>query len=109
VEFTKKEVGVQSAREDIIENMNINENVAVEDILTIFDVNCLPKKINTTRSGNMYNHECELNLEIYYEANNRNGLNVKSVTLPFMVKSEIEEDIEFCINKKQFMINNENV
>lgn len=109
VEFTKKEVGVQSAREDIIENMNINENVAVEDILTIFDVNCLPKKINTTRSGNMYNHECELNLEIYYEANNRNGLNVKSVTLPFMVKSEIEEELEFNISRKQFTVVNDNV
>ncbi len=109
VEFTKREVGVQSAKEDCIESVNVNEKVSVEDILTVFDVSCLAKKVNTTKSGNVYNHECELSLEIYYEANNRNGLNVKSVTLPFMVKSEVEEGLEFSITKKQFEVNNENV
>lgn len=109
VEFTKKEVEVQSAKEEITESVNINEKILVEDILNIFDVNCLVKKVNTTKAGNLCNHECELKLQIYYEVNNRNGLNVKEFSVPFMVKSEIEEDIEFCINKKQFMINNENV
>lgn len=109
IEFNKKAIEVQTNKPEKIENVNINERIQVEDIMNIFDVNCCPKIVNTSKSGNFYNHECELNLNIYYEADNRNGLNVKDVTLPFMVKTECEEGIEFNIDKKQFTISGENV
>lgn len=109
IEFTRKDVEVQTNKIEKIENVNINERVFVEDILNIYDVNCTSKVISTTKSGNFYNNECELDLDIYYEADNRNGLNVKNVSLPFMVKTEIEEGLEFSIVKKQFIVSGENV
>lgn len=109
IEFNKKDIEVQTNKPEKIEVVNINERIQVEDILNIFDVNCYPKVVNTNKSGNFYNNECELNLNIYYEADNRNGLNVKSVTLPFMVKTELDDGIEFNIDRKQFTISGENV
>lgn len=109
IEFSKKNVEVQTNTINKKETININERVGVEDILSIYDVNCSTKIINTTKSGNYYNHEGELGLDIYYEADSRNGLNVKSVKLPFMIKSEQEKDIEIWINKKQFTTSGENV
>lgn len=110
IDFTKKDIEVQVNSEDKTETVNINEKILVEDILNIYDVNCNTKLINSSKSGNFYNYECELNLCFYYEADNRNGLNIKNVTVPFIVKFEGEEgDLEFKINKKQFTISNENV
>lgn len=109
IEFTKKDVEVQTNVNEKIESVNINERVVVEDILDIYDVNCIAKIVNTSKSGNFYNHECEIKLNIYYEADNRNGLNVKDVVLPFMIKTEIEEGLEFNIDRKQFTVSGENV
>ncbi len=110
IDFTKKDVEVQINGNDITEKVNINEKILVEDILNIYDVKCMPKVVSSSKSGNFFNYECELNLNVYYEADNRNGLNVKNFTLPFMVKFEGNDgDLEFDILKKQFTINNENV
>ena len=110
VEFTKKEIEVQTNNSDKTEKININEKILVEDVLNIFDVKCMPKVVNTSKSGNFLNYECELNLSIYYEADNRNGLNIKNVVLPFMVKFDGDDgDLDFEITKKQFTISNENV
>ncbi len=110
IDFTRKDVEVQINAQDNYEKTNINERILVEDILNIYDVKCVPKLLNRNKSGNFFNYECELALSIYYEADNRNGLNVKNVTLPFMVKLEgDDEDLEFKINKKEFTVNNENV
>lgn len=109
IEFTKREVEVQVSQKESIEKININERVGIEDILNICDVNCKPRLVNRTRSGNYFNCECEMNMSIYYEANNRNGLNVKDITLPFMIKTESEEEFAFSISRKQFTVSNENV
>ena len=109
LEFTKKEIEVPVVSNNIKEKININETVAVEDVLNIFDVDITFKKVNFVKSGNMYNHEYEANFRIYYEADSRNGLNVKDVTIPFIVKLENDSDIEFEIGKKEFTVNNENV
>lgn len=110
IDFIRKDVEVQINSEDSCERANINEKILVEDILNIYDVNCSAKVINISKSGSFFNYECELGLSIYYEADNRNGLNVKNVAIPFMVKFEGgEEDLEFNIIKKQFTVNNENV
>lgn len=109
IEFTKKDVEVQTNIASKIENVSINERIVVEDILNIYDVNCNTKIVNTNKSGSFYNYECELNLDIYYEADNRNGLNVKKVTLPFIVKTEMEDGLEINIDRKQFTVSGENV
>lgn len=110
IDFTRKDVEVQINSSDKSEISTINERILVEDIINIHDVNCKTKVVNVSKSGMFYNYECELNLDFYYEADNRNGLNVKNVVLPFMVKFEGENvDIEFQITKKQFTVSSENV
>ncbi len=110
IDFTRRDIQVQIAKSEVTQNVNMNEKVLIEDVLNILDVNHRINVISTTKSGNYFNYECELRLEFYYEADNRNGLNVKNVDLPFMVKFEGEErNLEFNITNKKFTISNENV
>lgn len=109
VDFTRRDVEVQVSQKESVERISINERVVVEDILNVCDVNCRPRIVNRTKSGNYFNCECEMAMSIYYEADNRNGLNVKEVVLPFMMKTESEEEFSFSISKKQFTVSNENV
>ena len=109
VKFSKKEVDVLLAKEISKEKININERVPLENILNIFDVSAFSRKINSTKSGNFYNVEAEVILNIYYEADNRNGLNVKEVVFPFMMKLESDENVDFEIGNKQFTVSGENV
>lgn len=109
VKFSKKEVDVLLAKEINKEKINISERVPLENVLNVLDVSTFTRKINSTKSGNLYNVEGEVILNIYYEADNRNGLNVKDVTIPFMMKVENDENIEFEIGNKQFTVSSENV
>lgn len=109
IDFTRRDVEVQVDNNENSELVNISERILVEDILNICDVNCNTRIVSRNKSGNYYNCECEIDLNIYYEADNRNGLNVKKVTLPFMIKTESDDEIEFYVKNKQFTISNENV
>ena len=110
IDFTKRDVDVQIDSKEAYEIININERILVEDLLNISDAYCKPRIINRSKSGNLINYECELVLTIYYEVDNRNGINVKNITLPFMLKSELDnEDFDFSINKKNFTVNQEYV
>lgn len=110
IEFTKKEALVElntSVKEEMV---SLNERVQVEDILNIYDVGMMSRVISVNKSGGMFNYECELNLDIFYEADNRNGLNVKNIKLPFMMKfEENSSNFEFNIVKKTFTVREENV
>ncbi|MBQ7410457.1 MAG: DUF3794 domain-containing protein [Clostridia bacterium] len=109
VEFSRKEVEVELSRTSRKEVVNLNERIVVEDILNVLDVDAKPRIVNKNKVGNSFNCECEMGLDIYYEADNRNGLNVKNVTIPFMIKTENPEDIELIVSKKQFTVSSENV
>lgn len=109
IEFTKKEVDVEVNSNPKEEMVNLNERVLVEDILNIYDTNMSAKVVSKNKSAGMCNYECELNLDIYYEADNRNGINVKNVKLPFMMKFEEEGDIDFRFLRKVFTVREENV
>ena len=109
IKFSKKEILVPVNLENPNEKISINERITVEDILNILDVNTKFRKVSSTKSGNYYNLECEAILNLYYEADNRNGLNVKEIVLPFMVKMEGNDDIDFEVVRKQFTVSNENV
>jgi len=110
IDFTKRDVEVQVESKDNCERININERILVEDLLNICDVSCRPKIVARNKSGNFVNCECELAMTVYYEADNRNGLNVKNITLPFMVKADDEsDDFEFVVSRKNFTASQENV
>ena len=107
ISFSKKEIMVPINNEMKKEKVNINERINVEDILNVLDVSSKVRKVNNTKSGNYYNCECETILNIYYEANSRNGLNVKEVAVPFVVRLENDDDIDFEIARKEFTVSNE--
>ena len=109
ISFSKKEIMVPLDETTKSEKVSINERINVEDILNILDVNSKVRKVSSTKSGNSYNCECETVLNIYYEANSRNGLNVKEVVFPFVIRLENDDDIDFEIARKQFTVSNENV
>ena len=107
IKFSKKEIMVPVDGEIKKEKVNINERINIEDILNVLDVSSKVRKISSTKSGNYYNCECEIVLNIYYEADNRNGLNVKEVILPFVLRLENNDEIEFEIGRKEFTVSNE--
>lgn len=108
--FSKKEVEVQINEEAKWEKVQITENVMIEDIHHILHVDCKPTVLNASKVGNFTNYEGEIKLDFYYEADNRNGLNIKNIKIPFIAKLEIsEQNTEICVSKKQFRVNNENV
>ncbi len=110
INFTKKDVQVEVNSNNKEEVVSLNERISVEDILNIYDTNVMAKVVSKNQSSGVCNYECELNLDIYYEADNRNGINVKNVKLPFMMKFEKEEgEIDFNISKKSFTVREENV
>lgn len=109
VSFTKKEMMIPVKNNSKTDTVKINERITIEDILNILDTEIVLKKTGSTKAGNYYNLECEANLKIYFEADNRNGINVKEIGLPFMVKVDNDDDIDFEVLSKQFTVSNENV
>lgn len=107
ISFSRKEIMVPINAEIKKEKVSINERINVEDILNILDVSSKVRKVASAKSGNYYNCECETVLNIYYEANSRNGLNVKEVVLPFVIRLENDDDIDFEIARKEFTVSNE--
>lgn len=109
IEFTKKDalVEVNSAPKD--QKISLNERVIVEDVLNIYDTDTIFRIVGINEVGANYSYEAELDLIFYYEADSRNGLNVKTVTIPFNFKMDSKEDIEFKIINKEFTVNGENV
>ena len=106
---TKKDalVEVNSAPKD--QKISLNERVIVEDVLNIYDTDTIFRVTNINEVGANYSYEAELDLVFYYEADSRNGLNIKTVTIPFNFKMDSKENIDFKIMKKEFTVNGENV
>ena len=110
LEFSKKEVMLQIASEELDEKMPINERIVLEDVLDIKDTDERVKVLKRTKSGDIYNHECEMNICFYYDADSKNGLNVKRVDIPFIVKNKQElNDSDFEITRKNYRVSSENV
>lgn len=110
IEFSKRDMEVEIASKTKEEVVNLNENVLVEDVMNILDVACRPRIVNISKAGSMQNYECEMDMDIYYEADNRNGMNVKNIKIPFMMKFDGGEgDLTFSITRKQITIREENV
>lgn len=106
--FNQKTIEVQTSGETASEMVNLHETVLVEDIRSLYDVDCRANITNKTPMGTGANYEGELNLDIYFETGNQLG--VKNAQIPFMVKLECDtDDIEVQFSKKHFKLNNEDV
>ena len=108
ISFNQKTIEVQTGTETTREIVNISENVLVEDIRSIYDVDCRANITNKTPMGNSCNYEGELCADIYFDTGN--NLGVKNAKIPFMVKLDCNtDDLEINFVKKHFKLNNEDV
>ena len=103
VTFNTKTICIPSNNGISEEKISISEKVIVEDILNIYDVESRVNVLNNTES--------ELVLNIYYEADNRSGLNVKEIRIPFIIKANVEDQnqLEFRMANEKFTVNGEHV
>ena len=103
VKFSTKNILLPVSSNANEEKVSISEKLLIEDVLNICDVDSRVNPIN--------NQECELVLKIYYEADNRNGLNMKEVKIPFIIKPITEDpnELKFRFANEQFTVNGENV
>lgn len=108
ITFNQRTVEVQTGTETTKEIVNISENVLVEDIRSLYDVDCRANITGKTPTGNSCNYEGELCADIYFDTGN--NLGVKSAKIPFMVKLDCQtDDLEINFVKKHFKLNNEDV
>jgi LysM repeat protein len=103
VEFDIKEVEIDNISVNFENTVDINEKIEVEDIKKVLFVDSKSRIVNNTISGNNSNLEGEVELKIYYEVNSQMGLNVKTVTVPFIAKTaKLEKNVEAVILQKEF-------
>lgn len=108
INFNQKTLEVQTSMEREREVVSISENVLVEDIRSIYDVDCRANITSKTPAGNSCNYEGELCADIYFDMGN--NLGVKNAKIPFMVKLDCDtDDLEVNFLKKHFKLNNEDV
>ena len=102
-EISSKELEIESklSTKDA-ETVDINERIDVENIRKVIDVYGSCKSLNE--------NEGELYLKIYYESENKMGLNVKNVTVPVILKSSENktktrvENLEFDLNSETIIV-----
>lgn len=108
ISFNQKTIEVQTSTQAMKEIVNISENILVEDIRSIYDVDCRANITNKTPMGNGANYEGELILDIYFETGN--NLGVKNAKVPFMVKLDCNtDDLQMNFTKKHFKLTGEDV
>lgn len=108
ITFNQKTIEVQTNMNSSKELVNISENVLVEDIRSLYDVDCRANITNKTPAGNSVTYEGEVCVDIYFDTGN--NLGVKNAKIPFMVKLDCDtDDIEINFVRKHFKLNNEDV
>lgn len=111
IEFTKKEIEVALDSQQKNEIVKVNEKAKIEDINNIIDISTNVNVVNRTNSGAYVNYELETVLDIMYEADNRNGVNAKTIRFPFMVKLEtaLSNNVNFAVINQDFKLDNEEI
>lgn len=112
VEFNTKEIEFENnLLTDSEKTVDIDEKIELENCKKVIDVFGKSKIIKNTISNEFSNIEGETELTIYYEPENKIGLSVKKITVPFISKvsaqneiSSNAKDIEFDFNEKNLIV-----
>lgn len=108
ITFNQKSMEVQVDGAISKEVVSISENVLVEEIRSLYDVDCRANITNKTVSGSFTNYEGEVCSDIYFDAGNQLG--IKQAKFPFMVKLDCDsDDIEINFVRKHFKLTGEDV
>ena len=74
-------------------SVDINEKIELESVRKIIDVFGKSKILKNNISKDISNLEGEVELKVYYESETKIGLNIKTVTIPFIAKIDSQEEI----------------
>lgn len=97
-EITSKEIEIMNnLSESVNEKIDINERINLENTTNVIDVFGKCKAIK--------DEEGEVELKIYFESNNKIGLNVKTITLP-VINKKINNQGDLILAQIDFDFNN---
>ncbi len=111
-ELTTQEVEINSDLSTKLGKIvDIEEKIELENVRKVIDVFGKSKILKNTISNETSSLEGEVELKIYYETENKIGLNVKIVTIPFICKLQAQdefnsslENLEFDLSDKTLMV-----
>ncbi|MCI8309028.1 MAG: DUF3794 domain-containing protein [Clostridia bacterium] len=110
IEFSTKEVEADLSLKNNENIVDITEKIEVQEIKRVLDIDVNGKVLKNVISTENSNLEGEIELKIYYELTSKMGLNVKTVTVPFITKTPLIQDpIDVNIIKKEFDSEENNV
>ena len=105
-EFSTKEIEIANNlfayNEKIVD---IDEKIEMENTRKVIDIFGKSKILKNTISNNISNIEGELELKIYCESENKIGLNLKNITVPFISKVTAQDEIISNVQDIQFDYN----
>lgn len=100
-EFTSKDIEINNELStNEWEKVDINEKINIENVKRIVDV--------FGNSRIIQNNEGELDLKIYYEVENKIGLNVQMVKIPFICKKNYSQVVT-RVEKIEYELNDDNM
>lgn len=102
IEYDSKEVEIDMKSTNSGYPVKIDERIGIEDVKKVLDVDSNAKIVKLTNSNDNSSVEGEVELKIYYEVSSKSGLNVKSVNIPFISKTQIGDNVSVKIEKNEF-------
>ena len=87
-------------------NIRIDENYKIDNIVNVLGNEVKYKVLDKKMVNNIYNYECEMVNNIYYEISNDKNIRISEIKIPFIYKSEKDyeaDEIEF--NTKELKVN----
>ncbi len=105
-EFNTKEIEIStdlSTKDD--KKVEIEERVELENVKNVIDVFGKSRIIKNIISNDISNVEGEVELKVYYESENKIGLNVKTVTIPFISKLSKQDDFSCDFKNVEYELN----
>ena len=98
---------VNLVRDNIV---RIDENFRIDSISNLLGYEIKFNLNNKIKNNGSYNYESEMNLICFYEVNNEKNIKSSLIKIPFLYKSDIDEEyIDFLIKNSSIKLNGENI
>lgn len=87
-------------------NIKIDENFKIDNIVKVLGNDVKYNVIDKKMVNNIYNYECEMINDIYYEISNDKNIRISQIKIPFIYKSEKNYEVdEIELISKELKIN----
>ena len=85
--------------------VDIEEKIDFESVRKVIDVFGKSKILKNTISNEESNLEGEVELKIYYESENKIGLNIKTINIPFICKTAFQDEFYSSLENLEYDLN----